>query len=101
MRKQIKVLAVASAVVIAGLAIAPALYGQESKESDSSMMEPDARGQGGMMGRMSEMMEGCSRMMQAMRQGDSGRPNEQWRESAPDEQERQERAAEPAAGAPS
>lgn len=84
MRKSIKALAVTSAV-IAGLAAAPALYAHESKESGSSMM-----GQGGMMnmmgimGQMSEMMEGCSKMMQSMHQGDSERPNEQWRKDAPD-----------------
>tara|TARA_Y100000588_G_scaffold339411_1_gene382076 strand:- start:297 stop:437 length:141 start_codon:yes stop_codon:yes gene_type:complete len=37
-----------------------------------------------MMGQMSEMMEGCNRMMQSMSQEGSERPNEQWREKTPD-----------------
>ena len=37
-----------------------------------------------MMGQMSEMMEGCNKMMQSMSHDGSGRPNEQWREKSPD-----------------
>ncbi|MGE0333855.1 MAG: hypothetical protein AB7Q76_01075 [Gammaproteobacteria bacterium] len=87
MRRSIKALAVTS-VVMAGLAAAPALYAHDSKESGGSMMGSGMMGQGGMggmmnmMGQMSEMMEGCSKMMQS--QGGSGKPNEQWREGAPD-----------------
>lgn len=84
MRKSIKALAITSAV-IAGLAAAPALYAHDSNESGGSMMDSGMMGQGGMMGmmgQMSEMMEGCNKMMQS--QGGSGKPNEQWREGAPD-----------------
>lgn len=37
-----------------------------------------------MMGQMSEMMEGCERMMRSMSHDGSERPNEQWREKSPD-----------------
>ena len=77
MRKSIKALAIASAV-IASLAVAPALYAHDSEESGDAMMGS------GMMGQMSEMMEGCNRMMQSMSHDGSGRPNEQWREKSPD-----------------
>lgn len=83
MRKSIKALAIASAV-IAGLAVAPALYAHDSEESGFSMMGSGMMGQGGMMGQMSEMMEGCNRMMQSMSHDGSERPNEQWREKSPD-----------------
>lgn len=86
MRRSIKVLAVTSAV-IAGLAAAPALYAHDSKESGGSMMGPGMMGQDGMMdmmGQMSEMMEGCNKMMQSMNRGSSERPNEQWRKDAPE-----------------
>lgn len=89
MRNPIKALAVTSAVV-AGLAIAPALYAHDSSESGGSMMGSGMMGQGGMMnmmGQMSEMMEGCNKMMQSMHQGGSGRPNERWREDAPDKKD--------------
>lgn len=86
MRKSIKAFAITS-TVIAGLLAAPALYAHDSKESDDSMMGSGMMGQGGMMnmmGQMSEMMEGCNRMMQSMNHGGSERPNEQWREKSPD-----------------
>jgi hypothetical protein len=82
-RKSIKTLAVTSTVV-AGLAAAPALYAHDSDGRGSSMMGPGMMGQGGMMGQMSEMMEGCNKMMQSMNRGGSGRPNEQWRNGAPE-----------------
>jgi hypothetical protein len=84
MRKQTKVLLVASALV-ASLAAAPALPAHDSR--DHGMM-----GRGGMMGNestmgmmgsMMRMMEHCSRMM-----GDSSQqPNDQWLKapSAPSE----------------
>jgi hypothetical protein len=37
----------------------------------------------GMMQQMSEMMEGCGKMMQSANPGSSERPNEQWRKDAP------------------
>jgi len=70
MRNPMKILA-ATTLLVAGLAIAPALYAHEP-------------GGFGMMDRMSEMMTGCSEMMQSMRQGGSGAPNDQWRQDAPD-----------------
>jgi hypothetical protein len=48
--------------------------------------------QGGMMGMMSQisqMMEGCSEMMQGM--GGGQRPNEQWRDRSPQQPDRQPR----------
>lgn len=88
MRKSIKALAIASAI-IAGLAAAPALYAHDSEESGDSMTGSGMMGQGGMMGmmnmmgQMSEMMETCNKMMQSMSHDGSGRPNEQWREKSP------------------
>jgi membrane protease subunit (stomatin/prohibitin family) len=82
MRKSIKALAIASAV-IAGLAVAPALYAHDSEESGDSMMGSGMMGMMNMMGQMSEMMEGCNRMMQSMSHDGSGRPNEQWRDKSP------------------
>jgi len=86
MRKSTRALAIAS-IVIASLAAAPALYGQDSEESGGSMMGSGMMGQGGMMnmmGKMSEMMEDCSSMMQSTNHDGSERPNEQWRERSPD-----------------
>lgn len=74
MRRSIKTLAVTSAV-IGGLVAAPALYA--SKGAGGSMMGP------GMLGQMSEMMEGCNKMMQSMNRDGTGRPNDRWREDAP------------------
>ncbi|GIK80976.1 MAG: hypothetical protein BroJett024_20810 [Alphaproteobacteria bacterium] len=84
MRKQPKVLLIASALV-ASLVAAPALLAQDSR--DHGMMGPDSMmGNGGMMGTMGSMMrmmEHCSQMMGA----DSRQPNDQWRKapSAPSE----------------
>ena len=84
MRKSIKALAITS-TVIAGLAVAPALYAHDSEESGDAMMgQGSMMGMMNMMGQMSEMMEGCNRMMQSMSHDGSGRPNEQWREKSPD-----------------
>lgn len=76
MRSTMKIL-VAATLLVAGLAIAPVLYAHES--DGSGMM-----GRGGMMDRMSEMMAGCSEMMQQMHQGGTGAPNGQWRDGTPD-----------------
>lgn len=86
MRKSFKAFAVASAI-LTGLAFASALHAHESQEPGSSMMGSNKMGQDSMMnmmGQMSEMMEGCNRMMQSMNQEGSERPNEQWREKSPD-----------------
>jgi hypothetical protein len=81
MRKQTKVLLIASALV-AGLAAAPALLAQDSR--DHGMMgRGGMMGNGKMMGSMMRMMEHCSQMMG----DDSRQPNDQWRKgpSAPSE----------------
>lgn len=77
MPRSTKVLALASALV-AGLALVPALYAHESERSRGSTMGP------GMMGPDNQMMDGCNKMMQSMRPGGSGLPNEQWRQDAPE-----------------
>ena len=78
MRKQPKVLLIASALV-ASLAAAPALLAQDSR--DHGMMgRGGMMGNGGMMGIMGSMMrmtEHCSQMMG----GDSRQPNDQWRKA--------------------
>ena len=79
MRKHLKTLLIASTLA-AGLAAAPTIYAHQ--DEGGSMMGRGMMGQGGMMGRMSSMMENCSQMMQAMR-GDGhqpARPNDQWRD---------------------
>lgn len=84
MRKQTKVLLIASALVTS-LAVAPALFAQDSR--DHEMMGRDGMmgngGMMGMMGSMMRMMEHCSQMMG----NDSRQPNDQWRKapSAPSE----------------
>lgn len=85
MRKSMKIFAVASALV-AGIAIAPALYAHDSERSNGSMMGPGMMDQGGMMsmmGQMSQMMDHCNEMMQGAGDGGSGKPNEQWRKDTP------------------
>ncbi|MEQ8651482.1 MAG: hypothetical protein RIC87_03375 [Kiloniellales bacterium] len=86
MRKSTRALAIASAV-IANLAVATALYGHDSEESGGSMMGSGMMGQGGMMnmmGKMNEMMEDCNSMMQSTNHDGFERPNKQWRERSPD-----------------
>jgi hypothetical protein len=84
MRKQMKILLLASALV-ASLAAAPALFAHNS--SDHGMMgRGGMMGNGGMMGMMGSMMqmrEHCSPMMGT----ESRQPNDQWRKPppAPDE----------------
>ena len=81
MRRQTKVLLIASALVTS-LAVAPALLAQDSR--DHGMMgRDDMMGNGGMMDSMMRMMEHCSQMMG----DDSRQPNDQWRKvpSAPSE----------------
>lgn len=81
MRKWIKTLAVTSAIATA--LAAPALYAHESEGSGGSMMGSGMMGMMGMMQQMSGMMEGCGKMMQSSNPGSAERPNEQWREDAP------------------
>lgn len=85
MRKQVKVLLIASALVTS-LAAAPALLARDSHDHGMMGRGDGMMGNGGMMGMMGSMMrmmEHCGRMM-----GDNSRqPNDQWRKppSAPDE----------------
>ena len=80
MRKHLKVLLVASTMVV-GFGLAPTIYAHASGGGDGSMM---GRGMMGsmmnMMGMSGAMDERCNEMMQSMMgQHDSDRPNEQWR----------------------
>ena len=65
MRKSIKALAIASAV-IASLAVAPALYAHDSEESGDAMMGSGMVGMMNMMGQMSQMIATWNQMVQAM-----------------------------------
>jgi hypothetical protein len=103
MSKRLRTLVV-GAVLVAGLATAPALYAQNYlRMPQGSMM-----GEGGMMGvmggmmsemmnmmgmsdEMGGMMQHCSQMMQAMDHGHAQRPNEQWRSPEPERQPGQPR----------
>ena len=85
MRNWIKALAVTSAIAT-GLVAAPALYAHESEGAGGQMMGTGMMGEGGMMGmmqQMSEMMEGCGKMMLSSSPGSSELPNEQWRKDVP------------------
>ena len=77
MSKSTKVFLIASAV-ITSLAVAPALYARDFEKPDGVMMGS---------GMMSEMMEGCNIMMQSINHGKFKRPNDQWREKSPDNNE--------------
>ena len=82
MRKSLKILAATSAVAIS-LAAAPTLYADDSQDSkmESGMMN--------MMEQMGGMMESCTKMMQSHMDGHGGEhPNDQWREDAPVEPDR-------------
>ena len=74
--------------LVGGLASAPAVYAEESSTPQSlhdSMMSPGMTGDDGMMNmmhdmsQMGDMMDHCSRMINGGMDGDSGKPNEQWR----------------------
>jgi len=78
--------------LVGGLALAPALYAEESSPpqySHDSMMIPGVMGDDGMMNmmggmsQMEDMMDHCSQMMNGGMDGSSGKPNEQWRKNAP------------------
>jgi hypothetical protein len=80
MRKQTKVLLIATALVTS-LAAAPALLAHDSR--NHGMIRSDGMigngGMMGMMGSMMRMMDHCSQMMQ-----DGPRqPNDQWRKAPP------------------
>jgi hypothetical protein len=75
MRKQTKVLLIASALIVS-LAAAPALLAHGSRE-DGMMGRGGMMSNGEMKGSMMRMMEHCSQMM-----GDnSQQPNDQWRKT--------------------
>ena len=82
MRKSLKILAATSAVAIS-LAVAPALYADDSQGSkmESGMMN--------MMEQMGGMMESCTKMMQS-HMSDQGiaHPSHQGSENAPVEPDR-------------
>jgi len=93
MRKLVKAVMVASGLV-AVVAAAPALYAHDTQGSHNSMMEPGMSNGGGMMGggnmmgQMNAMMETCNKMMQGMMDENAPRaPNDQWRNSQPDQPE--------------
>jgi hypothetical protein len=84
-------LLIIASVIVAGLAIAPSLFAQDTHEHgttdsatmmgrDSTMGRGGMMGMMGMMGSMMQMMEHCNQMMGAMMDG-SSRPNDQWRRS--------------------
>jgi hypothetical protein len=80
------ILLVASAIMV-GLAIVPGLYAQDAQgPSRSRMGHGMMMGGMNMMGQMSQMMDHCNQMMG--RKGGSGRPNEQWRQPAPETPEK-------------
>jgi len=58
---------------------AATLHAQEPDRSQGKEGPMMAPGTMNMMGQMSRMMDHCNQMMQ----GDSGRPNDQWRDGAP------------------
>lgn len=70
-----------SVVIMASAAVyAASEYSSGSMRGDG-MMGHSMMGAGGMMSRMSRMMDGCSAMMQGGSRG--SRPNEQWRNERP------------------
>lgn len=85
MRKSMKTLS-ATAVLIAGIAAASALYAHDSESSkahDRGMMGSGMMGMMNMMEEMSGMMDRCNQMMQGMADDGTSEPNEQWRKEAP------------------
>lgn len=95
MRKLTKAI-LPTAILVAGIIAAPALYAQGDRGSSGSMMghgmmgDNDRSDGGGMMGmmkmmgQMSQMMDHCNNMMS------DGRPNDQWRKDAPSEPKKEE-----------
>ncbi|XSC45689.1 hypothetical protein ACF1BQ_006345 [Bradyrhizobium sp. RDT10] len=82
-----------TAILVAGIIAAPALYAQSDRGSSGSMMghgmmDDNNRNDGGgmmkMMGQMSRMMDHCNNMMS------DSRPNDQWRKDAPSEPKKKE-----------
>jgi hypothetical protein len=85
-----------TAILVAGIIAAPALYAQSDRGASGSMMghgmmDDNNRSDGGgmmgmmkMMGQMSRMMDHCNNMMS------DSRPNDQWRKDAPSEPKKKE-----------
>ena len=75
--------------LVGGLPLAPVVYAEESSTPQNlrgSMMSPGMMGDDGMMhdmSQMGDMMDHCSQMMNGGMDGDSGKPNEQWRKKTP------------------
>ena len=93
MRTNLKTL-LGAAAVTAALAGTPALYAYadtQNQGQSGGMMQGGQGGMMNMMGQMNEMMESCNKMMQSMHQGGSGKPNEQWRENAPERDQKPEK----------
>jgi hypothetical protein len=71
-------------VLVSVLALAPALYAEQSSTPQNSTMSPEMMGDNGMMimmqsmSQMEGMMDHCSQMMNGGMGGGSDRPNEQW-----------------------
>lgn len=82
MCKSITAMSIAATLVVAFLA-SPTLHAQhaggESHDAEAPRSTPEKMN---MKGQTGEMMEHCSQMMGG-NQGDSGRPNDQWRDGGP------------------
>ena len=81
---------VLTAMLLATVAVAPALYADDSRGSHGSMMGRGMMGGNSMMGghgmgmmNMSRMMDHCGAMMQG-----NERPNDQWRRNRPSGQDK-------------
>ena len=95
MRRPAKQITAVSALIVA-LATAPSVFAQEqpgtgSSGSGNAPMQGGMMGQGGMMqgnmmGQMSQMMEGCNKMMQSMndRRGSRGQGNQPEQPAQPE-----------------
>ena len=81
MRKPERTL-VLTAIFVATLLATSTLYARDDHGSSGSIMRRGMMGESNMMGRMSQMMDHCTSMMQS-RGNDSARPNEQWRKRVP------------------
>ncbi len=82
MRKRNQTLALAG--FIAALLAAPALYAHDTPAPSGSTTRQGMMGDRNMMGRMSQMMDQCSGMMQG-----GGQPNDQWRRNAPEKPDKE------------
>ena len=81
MRKPERTL-VLTTVIVAALLATSTLYARNDHGSSGSVIRRGMMGEGNIMGRMSQMMDHCTSMMQR-RANDNVRPNEQWRNRVP------------------